>query len=75
MGLGQVGLGGGFRETVNYKVFGADSAFRLGWCTTGVVQFSAFQWFLLGLGEFWFWRGYCILGYRSVGFGHFPDIS
>ena len=50
MGLGQVGMAGGFRRTVDYRVFGADSAFRLGWRTTVVVQFSAFQWFFAGVG-------------------------
>ena len=37
---------------------------------------SIFQWFfLLGLAKLVFCRGDCALGYHSMVFSHFPDIS
>ena len=56
-------------------IFGSGSSFRVGWCTVeGVgVVFSGI--FPLVLARVSFWRGCWALGYRSMGFRHFPNIS
>lgn len=51
-----------------------------GWFSCGVVHgegrlFSIIQGFLLVLAELSFWRGHWVLGYHSLGFIQFLDIS
>ena len=41
----------------------------------GVVKFLFFDWFLLVLVGVSFWSGDWALGYHSLDFRHFPDIS
>ena len=54
---------------------GAGSGFRVGWRTSGQVWFPFFKSFLLVLAGLSFWRGHWRLGYPSMEFGQFPDIS
>ena len=54
-------------------ISGAYSGFRLKWRTAGKV--SIFKNFLLVLTKLSFWRGGWALGYYSMGFRQFPDIS
>ena len=57
-------------------IFGSGSSFRVGWRTVGGgvgVVFSGI--FPLVLARVSFWRGCWALGYRSMGFRHFPNIS
>ena len=56
-------------------IFGTGSSFRMGRCTARGVSFLFFKSFLLVLAELSFWRGGWALGYHSMGFRHFPDVS
>ena len=58
-------------------LFGTGSSFRVGWRTVGGgrVGFVFFGIFPLVLAKVSFWRGCWAVGYRSVGFRHFPNIS
>ena len=59
-------------------VFGAGCSFRVGWRAAGgggVVKFLFFDGFLLVLVGVSFWSGDWALGYHSLDFRHFPDIS
>ena len=51
-------------------LFGTGSSFRVGWRTVGGGGI-----FPLVLAKVSFWRGCWAVGYRSVGFRHFPNIS
>ena len=56
-------------------LFGTGSSFRVGWRAVGGVGFVFFGIFPLVLAKVSFWRGCWAVGYRSVGFRHFPNIS
>ena len=66
-------------------IFGTGSSFRVGWRTAGGgaprggggggVGFVFFGIFPLVLAKVSFWRGCWAVGYRSMGFRHFPNIS
>ena len=62
-------------STISYKTFGANSSSLLKQRTAGRVGSPFFGTFLLVLTKFLFWQGDWALGYHSMGFRHFPDIS
>ena len=55
-------------------IFGAGSGFRVEWRTAGSLV-SVFQECSASIGRAFIFAGDWALGYRSMGFGHFPDIS
>ena len=54
---------------------GTGSGLRVAWRTAVGVWFLFWGGFLLVLAKFSFWPGHWALGYHSMGFGHFTDIS
>ena len=61
--------------TIIHKIFETNSSFHVKQRTTGTVQFLFFSSFLLLLTKFLFWEEDWALGYNSMKFRHFPDIS
>ena len=61
--------------TTIHKIFETNSSFHVKQCTTGKVQFLFFSSFLLVLTKFSFWEEDWALGYNSMIFWDFPDIS
>ena len=64
-----------FRATINRKIFEGNSSFYVKLRTAEKVQFPSFKRFSLVLAKSSFWQGHWALGYHSMGFGQFPDIS
>ena len=64
-----------FAETTIHKIFETNSRFHVKQRTTGKVQFVFFSSFLLVLTKFSFWEEDWALGYNSMKFWDFPDIS
>ena len=58
-----------------HGAFGTGSGFRVGWDAAGGVEFLFFKGFLLVLGGLSGCRGAWLLGWHSVGFGYFPEVS
>ena len=56
-------------------IFGANSSFRVKYRTGGKVEFLFFGGFLLVLVGLSFWRAGWALGYHSMEFGQFSDVS
>ena len=59
-------------------IFGTGSNFRVGWRKAGAgggVGFVFFGIFTLVLAKVSFWRGCWAVGFRCMGFRHFPNIS
>ena len=54
-------------STAIHKTFGTNSSFY--------VKFLIFKGCVLVLTKFLFWQGDWALGYHSMGFRYFPDIS
>ena len=58
-----------------HKILETNSSFHVKWGTTGKVYFLFFKSFLLALTKFSFWQEDWALGYHSMNFRHFPNIS
>ena len=67
----------GLWATIARGIFGAGSGFRVGWGTAGAGGgwFLSFCGFFAGIGEIFILVDGMALGYHSMGFRHFPDIS
>ena len=61
--------------TTIHRIFETKSNFHVKQRTTGKVQFLFFSSFLLVLTKFLFWEEDWALGYNSMKFRDFPDIS
>ena len=61
--------------TVINRVFKTNSSFHVKQHSAGKVKFLLFKGFLLVQTKFSFWQGEWALGYRSMEFSNFPDIS
>ena len=68
----------GLWATIARGIFGAGSGFRVGWGTAGAGGegwFLSFCGFFAGIGGIFILVGGMALGYHSMGFRHFPDVS
>ena len=61
--------------TIIHNIFETESSFYVKWRTTGKVSYLFFKSFLLALTKFSFWQEDWALGYYSLNFMHFRDIS
>ena len=64
-----------FPETIIHKVSETISDFHMTQRTTGKVKFLFSKSFFAVLTKFIFWQAEWALGYHSVKFRHFSDIS
>ena len=64
-----------FPETIIHKISETNSDFLMTQRTTGKVKFLFFKSFYTVLPKLIFWQAEWALGYHSVKFRHFPDIS
>ena len=62
-------------STVAHRIIEANCSFHVKWRTAGKVGFLFLRSFPLVLARLSFWRGCWALGYHSMGFRHFPDVS
>ena len=62
-------------STIAHGIFETNSSFRVKWRTAGKVGFLFFKGFPLALAKLSFWWGCWALGYHSMEFRHFRDIS
>ena len=71
------GIGVEFWEqaTIIHRIFEANSSFHVKWCTAGKISYLFFNNVLLVVAKISFWWGDWALGYHSVGFRHFFEIS
>ena len=58
-----------------HKIYETNTNFHVTYRTTGKVQFLFLKNVLLALTKFSFWSGDWALGFHSMKFRHFPDIS
>ena len=64
-----------FPDTINDKIFEANSSFYVKKATTGKVAFLFFRSILLLLAKLSIGPGDWALGYHSINFRQFPDFS
>ena len=57
------------------KIFERSSSFHMKYHTTGKFEFLFFSSFLLALTKILFWEDDWALGYHSMKFRDFPDVS
>ena len=76
-GLGRFGGFSGFDgwRTITHRISETNSSFRGKQRIVGKVKFLFYKSFLLVLTKLSFWQGNWALGYHSMGFRQFPDIS
>ena len=75
MRLGGVRIKKGFPDTISYKIFETYSSFHEKQGTTGKVELLFFGTFSPVQAKFLFWLGGWALGYHSMKFRYFPNIS
>ena len=61
--------------TTIHKIFETNSSFHVKYCTTEKFNFCFSKSFLVVLTKFSFWQEDWALGYHSIRFRLFPDIS
>ena len=64
-----------FLETIIHKISKTGSNFHVKGHTIGKLSFLLLKSVLLALKKLWFWQKDWVLGYHSMEFKHFPDIS
>ena len=63
------------KSAITHKIFETNSSFHVKESSTGKVSVLFFNLFLLVLTKLSFWQEDWALGYQSMKFRHFPDIS
>ena len=64
-----------FSETISCKMFETNSSFHLTQRTKEKVEFLFLKSFVAELTKYFSWQDDWTLGYDSMKFRHFPDIS
>ena len=74
-GMGRVRIKKIFPVTISHKIFDTNSSFHVKYRTRGKVLLLFFATFLVVLTQYLFEQGDRALGYHSLKFRHFPNIS